>query len=68
MIRAHRYEPDLNPAYQDFAEHYGVAILPARTRWRVTVYRCKYFRWYSSGMELRPRKIATLVRSRAIPA
>jgi transposase len=30
--RAHRYEPDLNPAYQEFAEHYGVAILPARVR------------------------------------
>lgn len=28
----HRYEPDLNPAYQDFAEHYGLAILPARVR------------------------------------
>lgn len=30
--RAHRYEPTLNPSYQDFAEHYGVAILPARVR------------------------------------
>ena len=30
--QAHRYEPDLNPAYQDFAEHYGVAILPARVK------------------------------------
>jgi len=28
--RAHRYEPELNPSYQDFAEHYGVAIVPAR--------------------------------------
>lgn len=27
-----RYEPDLNPSYQDFAEHYGVAVLPARVR------------------------------------
>ena len=27
-----RYDPDLNPSYQDFAEHYGVAILPARVR------------------------------------
>jgi len=32
VLRAHRYEPDINPAYQDFAEHYGVAILPARVR------------------------------------
>ncbi len=30
--RAHRYEPQLNPSYQDFAEHYGLAILPARVR------------------------------------
>ncbi|MDZ4283893.1 MAG: IS21 family transposase [Hydrogenophaga sp.] len=30
--RACRYEPELNPAYQDFAQHYGIAILPARVR------------------------------------
>lgn len=30
--RAHRYEPELNPAYAEFAEHYGVTILPARVR------------------------------------
>jgi transposase len=30
--RACRYEPDLNPSYQDLALHYGVAILPARVR------------------------------------
>lgn len=30
VSRAHRYDPDLNPAYQDFAAHYGIAILPAR--------------------------------------
>ena len=28
--KAHRYEPDLNPTYQDMALHYGVAILPTR--------------------------------------
>lgn len=32
VARAHRYEPQLNPSYQDFAEHYGLAILPARVR------------------------------------
>jgi len=32
VTHPHRYEPDLNPAYQDLAEHYGVAILPARVR------------------------------------
>ena len=26
-----RYEPDLNPTYQEFAEHYGVAVIPARS-------------------------------------
>ena len=30
--RAHRYEPELNRAYAEFAEHYNVAILPARVR------------------------------------
>ena len=30
--RAHRYEPDLNPTYQELASHYGVAVLPARVR------------------------------------
>lgn len=27
-----RYEPELNPTYQDLATHYGVAVLPARVR------------------------------------
>ena len=26
------YEPDLNPTYQDFAQHYGLAVVPARVR------------------------------------
>lgn len=32
VTRANRYEPEINPAYQDFAEHYGTAVLPARVR------------------------------------
>lgn len=28
----HRYEPDLNPTYQEFARHYGLAVIPARVR------------------------------------
>lgn len=28
--KAHRYEPDLNPTYQEMASHYGIAILPTR--------------------------------------
>jgi transposase len=27
-----RYEPDINPTYQKFAEHYGVGVVPARVR------------------------------------
>jgi len=27
-----RYEPDLNPSYQELASHYGMAVLPARVR------------------------------------
>src|SRR6266404_5604942 len=32
VTAAHRYEPELNPTYQDFALHYGMAVLPARSR------------------------------------
>ena len=32
VSKAHRYEPDLNPTYQDLANHYSVAVLPARVR------------------------------------
>jgi len=28
----HRYEPELNPSYQELAEYYQVAVLPARVR------------------------------------
>lgn len=30
VSKACRYEPDLNPTYQDMASHYGTAVLPAR--------------------------------------
>ena len=32
VTTAHRYEPDLNPTYQDMAHHYGVAVVPTRVR------------------------------------
>lgn len=32
VTKAHRYEPDINPTYQDLAAHYGVAVVPARVR------------------------------------
>lgn len=30
--KAHIYEPDLNPTYQDMAKHYNLAIIPTRRR------------------------------------
>jgi len=32
VTKAHRYDPVINPAYTRFAEHYGVAVVPARVR------------------------------------
>jgi len=32
VIKPCRYEPDITPAYQAMAEHYGTAIIPARVR------------------------------------
>jgi len=30
--KASLYDPDINPTYQDMAEHYGVAVIPTRVR------------------------------------
>ena len=32
VSRADRYEPDINPDYAEFAEHYHTVIIPARVR------------------------------------
>lgn len=32
VTKACRYEPDINPAYNDMALHYGTAVIPARVR------------------------------------
>lgn len=32
VVKAHIYDPDLNPDYVELASHYGVAIVPARAR------------------------------------
>ena len=32
VTKACRYEPELNPTYADLAQHYGVAVIPARVR------------------------------------
>jgi transposase len=30
VTKPSRYEPDINPTYQDLAEHYGTAVIPTR--------------------------------------
>lgn len=30
VTRAHRYEPEINLTFQEFAEHYSMAVIPAR--------------------------------------
>jgi transposase len=30
VTHPHRYEPDINPSYQDLAQHYGTTVIPAR--------------------------------------
>jgi len=32
ITRAHLYDPDVNRTFQDMADHYGVAVVPARAR------------------------------------
>ena len=32
VTKAHIYDPDLNPDYVDLARHYGIAVVPARSR------------------------------------
>lgn len=32
VLKAHIYDPDLNPDYVDLAKHYGVAVVPARSK------------------------------------
>jgi transposase len=32
VVDANRYEPKMNRSYEEFAEHYGCALLPARVR------------------------------------
>jgi transposase len=32
VVHPSRYEPDLNPTYQEMAAHYGMAVIPARVK------------------------------------
>ena len=46
----HRYEPDINPTYQEFARHYGIAVVPTRRASPKTRPRWKWVcRWSSVG-------------------
>ena len=65
--KASRYEPDLNPTYQELATHYGTTVLPARPR----APRASSPRWSaSSSTEVafrhpRTRGVKSLASSRA---
>jgi transposase len=52
------YEPDLNPTYRDLAEHYGVAIIPARP------YRAKDKAKVEVGVQVVQRWIVAALRKR----
>lgn len=56
--KAHLYEPDLNPTYQDMAAHYGVAIIPARSR------RPKDKAKAEVGVQIVERMILAVLRNR----
>lgn len=52
------YEPDLNPTYRDWGEHYGVAILPARP------YRARDKAKAEVGVQVVQRWIVAALRKR----
>jgi len=52
------YEPDLNPTYRDWGEHYGVAILPARP------YRARDKAKVEVGVQVVQRWIVAALRKR----
>ena len=58
VAKAHRYEPDLNPTYQDLASHYGTAVLPARVR------RPRDKAKAEAGVQLVERWILAVLRNR----
>jgi transposase len=58
VSRPSYYEPDLNPTYRDLAEHYGVAIIPARP------YRAKDKAKVEVGVQVVQRWIVAALRKR----
>lgn len=59
VTRTCRYEPELNPTYQDLAIHYGVAVMPARVR------KPRDKAKVESGVQLVQRWILARLRHRA---
>lgn len=58
VSKACRYEPDINPAYAEFAQHYGVVVFPARP------YRPKDKAKAEAGVKLAKRWILAKLRNR----
>jgi transposase len=58
VTRACRYDPDLNPTYQEFAVHYGMGVVPARP------YRPRDKAKVESGVQVVERWIVAALRKR----
>src|SRR2546428_3783629 len=58
VSRACRYDPDLNPTYQELALHYGVGVVPARP------YRPRDKAKVESGVQVVERWIVAALRNR----
>lgn len=58
VTRACRYDPDLNPTYQDFAVHYGMGVVPARP------YKPRDKAKVESGVQVVERWIVAALRNR----
>jgi transposase len=58
VTRACRYDPDLNPTYQEFAVHYGMGVVPARP------YKPRDKAKVESGVQVAERWIIAALRNR----
>ena len=58
VTRACRYDPDLNPTYQEFAVHYGMGVVPARP------YKPRDKAKAESGVQVVERWIVAALRNR----
>ena len=58
VTKACRYDPDLNPTYQEMAMHYGIAVVPARP------YKPRDKAKVESGVQLAERWIIAALRHR----